>query len=232
MSDESSTPDIAEQSLDADTQRAAVRDRYGQLATTSGSCCHHVDLNKEPPHSGEYLDLGCGDPTAIANLETGDTVLDLGSGGGFDCFRAAKHVGSDGHVIGVDMTPEMVDTARERAEARDTGTVEFRLGEIEHLPVANTSIDVVLSDCVINLSPDKSRVFRKAYRALRPGGNLVISDIVATTELPTDVQHDPDAVAACIGGATAMRDYERLLTACRVHGDHDRINDRGPALCL
>jgi arsenite methyltransferase len=167
------------------------------------------DLGAAP--DGANLGLGCGNPQAIAALEDGEDVLDLGSGGGFDCFLAARAVGPDGRVVGVDMTPEMVDTARENAADSDLDNVEFRLGEIEHLPVADESVDVVISNCVVNLSPDKARAFREAYRVLRPGGRLAVSDLVAVGDIPAAVREDPDAVAACVGGAAAPDTLEGLL---------------------
>ena len=157
------------------------------------------------------LGLGCGNPKALASLEPGETVLDLGSGAGFDCFLAAREVGETGRVIGVDMTPEMVEKARENARRNGTGHVEFRLGEIEHLPVADATVDVVISNCVINLSPDKPQVLREAFRALRPGGRLAISDVVLTADVPSDLRADPDSVASCVAGASRIAELERML---------------------
>jgi len=192
---ESST---AESGLDADADRSRkLGYSEDDLAAVDG------DAN---------LGLGCGNPTAIASLEPGDAVLDLGSGGGFDCFLAAREVGPDGRVIGVDMTPEMVEKARANAEENDAETVEFRLGEIEHLPVADASVDVILSNCVVNLSPDKAQVFREAYRVLRPGGRIAISDVVLTSELPDSVRADPESVTACVAGAASIPALERMLT--------------------
>src|SRR5690606_21982074 len=151
--------------------------------------------------------FGCGNPTAIAALEPGQVVLDLGSGGGIDCFLAAKMVGETGRVYGVDMTPEMVTLARRNAEKVGATNVEFRLGEIEHLPIADASIDVVISNCVINLSPDKDQVFAEAFRVLRPGGRLQVSDIVWTQEPPEGVRGDMEQWAGCIAGAMLERDY-------------------------
>ena len=228
MTDETSTGSDGDR-LDASEQRAVVRDRYGGIATGSSSCCGDTDCcgDAQPSQSlergyseddlaavepGANLGLGCGNPTAIASLTPGETVLDLGSGGGFDCFLAAREVGPTGRVIGVDMTPEMVEKARENVETDDASNVEFRLGEIEHLPVADESVDVVMSNCVVNLSPDKPRVFREAARVLEPGGRLVISDVVRTTELPDDLRMDPSSVAGCIGGAAAISELEAMLT--------------------
>ena len=160
---------------------------------------------------GANLGLGCGNPVALASLKTGETVVDLGSGGGFDCFLAAKEVGKTGHVIGVDMTPEMISKARVNAEKSDAGNVEFRLGEIEHLPVADNSADLIMSNCVINLSPDKESVYREAFRVLKPGGRIAISDILATTELPDEIKEDLDLVSACVGGAETIVQTTEML---------------------
>jgi SAM-dependent methyltransferase len=160
------------------------------------------------------LGLGCGNPEAIANLRPGETVLDLGSGGGFDCFLAADAVGPSGRAIGVDMTPEMVERARSTARDRtapEAAPVEFRLGEIEHLPVADGVVDVVISNCVINLSPAKPQVFREAYRVLRPGGRLAVSDVVATAPVPDAVRADLRAVSGCVGGAAQVEDLRGML---------------------
>ena len=157
------------------------------------------------------LGLGCGNPKALASLEPGETVLDLGSGAGFDCFLAAREVGEEGRVVGVDMTPEMVERARENAAESEFRNVEFRLGEIEHLPVADRTVDAVISNCVINLSPDKPRVFREAYRALRPGGRLAVSDVVLTADVPTEVRADPESVASCVAGASRIGRLEGML---------------------
>jgi SAM-dependent methyltransferase len=211
--------------LDDATQRSAVRERYGEIATES-SCCGagapavderaselgYAEGDIEGVAPGANLGLGCGNPKALAALEAGETVLDLGSGAGFDCFLAAREVGSAGRVIGVDMTPEMVERARENAEENDAGHVEFRLGEIEHLPVADRSVDVIISNCVINLSPDKPQVFREAFRALGPGGRLAVSDVVLTAEMPAELGTDPESVAACVGGASPVPELEAMLS--------------------
>ena len=160
---------------------------------------------------GANLGLGCGNPVALASLKPGETVVDLGSGGGFDCFLAAKQVAETGKVIGVDMTPEMITKARKNAEKMGTKNVEFRLGEIEHLPVADDSADLIMSNCVINLSPDKLQVYREAYRILKPGGRLSISDVLATTALPANVRNNLELVAACIGGAVTFDDTKKML---------------------
>jgi SAM-dependent methyltransferase len=160
---------------------------------------------------GADLGLGCGNPQAIAALRTGETVLDLGSGGGFDCFLAARRVGKTGKVIGVDMTPEMVTKARANAHKIEADNVEFRLGEIEHLPVADQSVDVILSNCVINLSPDKGAVFREAFRALKAGGRLAISDVVATKDMPPELEQSVEAMTGCVSGSAKVERLEALL---------------------
>jgi len=160
---------------------------------------------------GSNLGLGCGNPQAIASLKVGETVLDLGSGAGFDSFLAARQVGPTGRVIGVDLTPEMILKARTNAGKAGFQNVEFRLGEIEHLPVADDSIDVIISNCVINLSPDKARVFAEAWRVLKPGGRLAISDVVAQAELPEDFRRDLQLVSCCVGGAEAIPHLQQFL---------------------
>jgi ubiquinone/menaquinone biosynthesis C-methylase UbiE len=157
------------------------------------------------------MGLGCGNPQAIASLRPGETVLDLGCGGGFDCFLAAKAVGESGRVIGVDMTPEMISKARQNAVKAGVSNVEFRLGEIENLPVADNSVDVIISNCVINLSPDKARVYKEAFRVLKRRGRLAISDIVATAPLPEEVKRDLALYAACVAGAAQMDDLRAML---------------------
>lgn len=163
------------------------------------------ELEKVPEEAN--LGLGCGNPTAFASLREGETVLDLGSGPGLDCFLAADKVGKTGWVIGVDMTPEMVEKARANALKSNSTNVEFRLGEIERLPVEDSSVDVIISNCVINLSPDKARVFREAFRVLRPGGRLMVSDIVLAGELPQWVKESVTAYSACISGAEKKNQY-------------------------
>jgi len=160
---------------------------------------------------GANLGLGCGHPTGLASLRPGEVVLDLGSGAGIDCFLASKQVGSRGRVIGVDMTPAMVERARANARAGPYRNVDFRLGEIEHLPVADRSVDVVVSNCVINLSPEKGRVYREAYRALKPGGRLAISDVVASGSTPGPRRVDPERWASCSSGAMGVAALRRLL---------------------
>lgn len=210
--------------------REVVRERYGKIAAavpSGAGCCRDAcgsgragEASRAMGYSsaelasvpeGANLGLGCGNPQAIAALEEGETVLDLGSGAGFDCFLAARQVGETGHVIGVDMTPEMITRARRNAERAGATNVEFRLGEIEHLPVADASVDVILSNCVVNLSPDKRAVYGEAFRVLKPGGRLAIFDIVATAELPAELRSDLEAYTACIAGAADIHTLERLL---------------------
>jgi SAM-dependent methyltransferase len=174
---------------------------------------------------GANMGLGCGNPVALASLKPGETVVDLGSGGGFDCFLAARQVGETGQVIGVDMTPEMITKARINAEKMETKNVEFRLGEIEHLPVAGGSADLIMSNCVINLSPDKLSVYREAYRILKPGGRLSISDVLATAKLPDDVQKNLALVAACVGGAATFEDTEKILKEAGFQNIKIKAND-------
>ncbi|MDO8490881.1 MAG: arsenite methyltransferase [Dehalococcoidia bacterium] len=213
--------------------RKAVRESYGKVAKRQGSCCGPAqtcggdavksrgrqigytehDLAAAP--DGSNLGLGCGNPVALASLKKGEVVLDLGSGGGFDCFLAAKKVGSKGKVIGVDMTPEMLARARENAAGSEYKNIEFRLGEIENLPVADNSVDVIISNCVINLSPDKKRVFAEAFRVLRPGGRLMVSDMVLEKELPDFVKESAQAYVGCVAGAMLKKDY---LDAARQAG--------------
>jgi len=217
-------------SVKDDKIKKHVRDRYAQAAKTGLSCCGSVsspccggqmdasqgqasqivgytpeELAAVPEDAN--LGLGCGNPTALANLKPGETVLDLGSGAGIDCFLAAKKVGPSGRAIGVDMTPEMVDRARENARKSGVANVEFRLGEIENLPVAENTADVILSNCVINLSTDKPRVFREAFRVLKPGGRLLVSDLALKRPLPPEIRGSVEAYVACIAGAMVKDDY-------------------------
>jgi SAM-dependent methyltransferase len=216
------------ETMQHDEVRQAVRERYGNIAETRGatSCCGgassvtlddkaHVmgysaaDTQAVPV--GANLGLGCGNPIAIASLQAGETVLDLGSGAGFDCFLAAQAVGASGQVIGIDMTPEMLRKARENAVQGGFTNVDFRLGEIEHLPVADQTVDVIISNCVINLSPEKPQVFREAFRVLKPGGRLAISDVVTTAAFPETVKNDLALRACCVAGASLIDEVEHML---------------------
>lgn len=219
------------QTHNADAVRAAVRKTYGEIAsgagatgccTTSGCCGGTPAASGEIGYSeqergsvpaGADLGLGCGNPQAIASLRPGERVLDLGSGAGFDAFLAAQQVGGTGRVIGVDMTAEMVAKARRNASKMDLAHVEFRLGEIEQLPVESGSVDVIMSNCVINLSPDKPAVFREAFRALAPGGRVAISDIVAIAPMPPEIQSDLAAYTGCVAGAAPIDEVESMLNA-------------------
>lgn len=207
--------------------RKVVREEYAKVATQDSSCCAPAnsccggadlsqDLSKKIGYTdkelkavpeGSNLGLGCGNPTALASLKEGENVLDLGSGAGFDSFLAAQKVGEKGKVIGVDMTPEMIDKARKNAHKGNYENVEFRLGEIENLPVADNSVDVVISNCVINLSPDKAKVFKEAFRVLKPGGRLLISDIVLLKTLPESIKNNIEAYVGCISGAIMKDEY-------------------------
>ncbi len=218
------------QTLKKEKILSAVRKDYGDIAKADAANCgcgcnpknsptaeeisvkmgySTNDVNDVP--QGANMGLGCGNPQVIASLKTGETVADLGSGGGFDCFLASKAVGKNGHVIGVDMTPEMVSKARLNGEKGGYNNVEFRLGEIEKLPIADNSIDVIISNCVINLSPDKSQVFEEAYRVLKKGGRLAISDIVATADLPENIMNNLANYTGCISGAIKINEIESSL---------------------
>lgn len=204
--------------MEATTIHEAVREHYGELARTSNSCCgtgnstlYDEQLIQAVPTDISGFSLGCGDPITLAKLQPGETVLDLGSGGGLDCFLAAKQVGESGRAIGVDMTPDMLAKARANAERLKVRNVEFREGYLEALPVEDHSVDVVISNCVINLSPDKPRVFREVFRALKPGGRVAVSDIVTNGVLPEAVQKSMESWGACVAGALDQRDYVRGL---------------------
>jgi len=177
------------------------------VVQTVSKAIGYTDEELASAPEGANLGLGCGNPTALASLVEGETVLDLGSGAGFDCFLAAQKVGDTGKVIGVDMTPEMIEKARKNAQMSNCANVEFRLGEIENLPVADNSVDVIISNCVINLSPDKERVFRDAFRVLKPGGRLMVSDIVLLKALPDFIRESVAAYVGCIAGAMLKDDY-------------------------
>ncbi|MEJ3719903.1 arsenite methyltransferase [Paenibacillus polymyxa] len=214
-----------------DEIRQNVRKHYQQIAVkevnppAAGSCCGappDVDaLSSQMGYSteeltavpqGANLGLGCGNPQAIAELKTGEIVLDLGSGGGFDCFLASRQVGEDGKVIGVDMTPDMVSRSRSNAAKGNFTNTDFRLGEIEHLPVADDTVDVIISNCVINLSPDKQQVFNEAFRVLKSGGRLAISDIITTAELPSEIKNDLNELySGCISGASSLEEVKSML---------------------
>jgi SAM-dependent methyltransferase len=207
--------------------RNKVREGYAQVARINSSCCGpkttgccggspvreiskgvgYTDSEMDSVPDGANLGLGCGNPVALASLKEGEVVLDLGSGAGFDSFLAANRVGQKGKVIGVDMTPEMLDKARENAAKGGYKNVEFRLGEIENLPLADNYVDIIISNCVINLSPEKERVFQEAYRVLKPGGRLMVSDIVLLEELPAAVQQSVAAYIGCLAGATLKQHY-------------------------
>jgi len=213
--------------------KKTVREGYARIAK-QGSCCSSPvssccgspgsvqDVSKQIGYTKEELEavpqganlgLGCGNPVALASLREGETVVDLGSGAGFDCFLAASRVGKTGRVIGVDMTPEMIEKARENAEKGSYTNVEFRLGEIEHLPVADNTANTVISNCVINLAPDKSIVFEEVFRILRPGGRLMVSDIVLLKELPDFIKNSAAAYIGCISGALMKEEYIAIIKA-------------------
>ncbi len=223
-------------SYEKDSVRQHVRESYAEVAEASndGSCCGEAssccgvsddvaintlistrlgyseeDLNNAP--EGADMGLGCGNPRAIASLKPGEVVVDLGSGGGFDAFLAAREVGDTGRVIGIDMTPAMLSKARRNAEKGLFANVEFRLGEIEHIPVADNTADIIISNCVINLSPHKEQVFADAFRVLKPGGRLAISDVVATADMPEEMKNDPYLHAGCMAGASLIEDLEAIM---------------------
>lgn len=206
----------------------AVRESYGRVAENDCGCCcggpaqesaadvysrgigySDEELKSAPP--GSNLGAGCGNPIAIASIQPGEVVLDLGSGGGFDAFLAAKRVGPDGRIIGVDMTKEMVVKARKSAAIFGYKNVEFRFGKIEEIPVEDDTVDLIISNCVINLSPDKDAVFREAYRVLKPGGRLAVSDVVALKPLPYQVRQDEQLICSCVGGAATVEELESIL---------------------
>lgn len=204
-----------------------VRKSYAKIATEGSCCCtptsdclteedvssnigySQEEIDKVP--KGSNLGLGCGNPVALASISEGEVVLDLGSGAGFDCFLASDKVGPTGKVIGIDMTPEMIEKARQNAEKANISNVEFRLGEIENLPLDDNSIDIVISNCVINLSPNKNKVFRESYRVLKPGGRIMVSDIVLEKELPKPIKNNLSAYASCISGAELKDKYLDII---------------------
>lgn len=220
-----------------DEIKKIVRKGYAKIAKQDSSCCAPVqsccgranaaqNTSKKIGYTeeelkavprGANLGLGCGNPVALASLKEGEVVLDLGSGAGFDCFLAAQKVGKRGKVIGVDMTPEMIEKARKNAKKDGYKNIEFRLGEIENLPVANNSVDVIISNCVINLSPDKRRVFTEAFRVLKPGGRLMISDIVLLKELPDFIKNSIEAYIGCLSGAIMKDEYIKLIKEVGFH---------------
>ena len=213
--------------MDANEKKNVIKEKYGKIATIGGSCCssgccgdsNAADLSKSIGYSENdvnavpdaNLGLGCGNPTAIAGLKPGNIVLDLGSGAGFDCFLAAKQVGNTGKVIGVDMTQAMIEKAQANALKYGYSNVEFRLGDIEALPVESNSVDVIISNCVINLAPDKEKVFKESFRVLKPGGAIYISDMVLLEDLPEDLKKDEDLLISCLAGALLKEDYLSLL---------------------
>jgi SAM-dependent methyltransferase len=212
-----------------DEIKKAVREGYGRIATKGTSCCTPLtsccggaaqDLGKKIGYGddelasvpeGANLGLGCGNPVALASLKSGETVLDLGSGAGFDCFLASKKVGETGKVIGVDMTHEMLEKARGNARKGNYTNVEFRLGEIENLPAADNSVDAIISNCVINLAPDKNRVFMEAFRVLRQGGRLMVSDLVLLKELPEVLKNSVESYIGCLSGAIMKEEYLKAI---------------------
>lgn len=218
--------------------KSVVREKYGNIAAASGSCCPSAsccggpaltDIGKKIGYAesdiaavpeGANLGLGCGNPIALASLKEGETVLDLGSGAGFDCFLAAVRVGPNGKIIGVDMTPEMIERAQANARKDGVENVEFRLGDIERLPVEDASVDVIISNSVINLAPDKGRVFREAFRVLKPEGRLMVSDIVLKKPLPDAVKNSVAAYVGCVAGASLKEEY---LEAMRQAGFADVV---------
>ncbi len=223
--------------------RKVVRKSYAKTAQRTSccapqpaqqsSCCTDAksksmgydeqDLGSVP--EGANLGLGCGNPVAIASLKPGEIVLDLGAGAGFDCFLAAKKVGPNGKVIGVDMTPEMIDKARENAEKGHFSNAEFRLGEIEHLPVADNTVDVIISNCVINLAPNKFDVMKEAYRVLRPGGRIAISDLALRGELPKKIRENMAAYVSCVAGAIHIDDYKNAVQAAGFNNVEFKVNE-------
>ncbi|MFH1684327.1 MAG: arsenite methyltransferase [Candidatus Margulisiibacteriota bacterium] len=222
-----------------------VREAYGKIAQGQEGCgCDTYgpdtkEFAKSVGYSEEELKaipdeanlaLSCGNPTALVNLKEGEVVLDLGSGAGFDCFLAATKVGPNGKVIGVDMTPEMVEKARDNAKKNEVENVEFRLGEIENLPLADNSVDVVISNCVINLSADKPRVFQEVHRVLKLGGRIAISDIALLKELPEKIHESIEAYVGCVGGAILVEDYKNIVETSGLRDA--KITIKGSSACI
>ncbi|HPQ68312.1 MAG TPA: arsenite methyltransferase [bacterium] len=234
-----------------DSIRQLVRENYGKIARQEGqscgcvstSCCGAQPTEEEMSRrmgystedlsvipEGANLGLGCGNPQILAQLHPGETVVDLGSGAGFDCFLAARAVGETGKVIGVDMTPDMLSKARENATNGGFANVDFRLGEIEHLPIGDNTVDVIISNCVINLSPDKQAVFNDAFRTLKPGGRLAISDVVAVAEIPAQVLNSPQYYCSCAAGAAPVNELERMLAAAGFETIHIHLKEESKEL--
>lgn len=234
--DQNSAEQVSQQHKQSDDIRNKVRESYSKVAEANNnqeacgiesSCCgvsDDIDINTlnslrlgyssedlENVPDGADMGLGCGNPRAIAGLSAGETVVDLGSGGGFDAFLAAREVGETGKVIGIDMTPSMISKARENAEKANFENVEFRLGEIEYLPLADNSVDVIISNCVINLSPNKAQVFLDAHRVLKSGGRLAISDVVASCEMPEEMKNDLELYSGCMAGASLVNELEQFM---------------------
>ncbi len=226
--------------MDQNEIKEIVREKYGKVAKQTSSCCvpanpswgstnrpQDINISKRIGYSdaelkdvpeGANLGLGCGNPGGLGSLRKSETVLDLGSGAGFDCFLASLEVGKGGKVIGVDRTPEMIEKAKENSRKLNSANVEFRLGEIENLPVADNSVDVVISNCVINLSPEKRKVFTEAFRALKPGGRLMISDMVLLKELPDVLKNSVEAYVGCLSGSLLKDEYIRTIKAAGFQG--------------
>jgi SAM-dependent methyltransferase len=224
------TPERLPDDANADDVRAIVREKYGTIAETGScgcdcetlGCCGtgdptvaaqigYSDTDSAAIPEESDLGLGCGNPLAFADARAGETVLDLGSGAGIDCFLAARKVGPTGHVLGVDMTPSMIDRARAAAAKHGFANVEFRLGEIEHLPIADATVDLVISNCVVNLSPEKPRVFAEAFRVLKPGGRMVVSDLVLLRPLTPEQDRSVRLLVGCIAGASRRADYLDMI---------------------
>ncbi len=234
--------------MDKEKARKIVRDAYGKIVEEEGCCCagtscctDTAEFAKSIGYTEEELTvipnesnlaLSCGNPTAFAGLGNNEVVLDLGSGAGFDCFLAAAKVGPEGKVIGVDMTPAMIEKAKVNAENNGVQNVEFRLGEIENLPVADNTVDVVISNCVINLSADKPRVFKEIYRVLKPGGKIAISDIALLKELPRKTQENIEAYVGCVGGALTVDALQKAVEASGLHGVDISVKGSSSCICF